>query len=200
MKLARLALVATTSVLVAACGTGTAPEADGPVGDEPTTPGAIAALVADRLADAVGEPTHGAGHEGDGREGVGVSLRLANDEVDGGDGDLLVVGVGDMPTPSCAVSLEEFDGCEEHQGGLLMWDEVEPEEDPGVYAYLVRKADGWASLYYAGDEIVDDPRTSDLEVPVASAVALLKDPALDLTTSQEWIDRGEDLDWMEPTD
>lgn len=153
----------------------------------------------EHLPEEAGTPSTGQGFNDTDRDGVGLTMRLIRDDDASYDGDYFVVGVGAIPeVPDCEDAAEDFDGCEAHAGGLLMWDNEEPEEDPGVYSVIIRKHDGvWASAYYAGDEITDDPRTSDLSVPVDVRVALLKDPALDETTSQEWIDRGEEIDWID---
>ncbi|WP_110181509.1 hypothetical protein [Nocardioides solisilvae] len=192
----RLALVVAPVVLVlAGCGDGgDAGGGGGSAGDEPITPGAVAALAAERFAETAGEPTSGEGRSAP--EGVLASLRYDSEEQ-----HYVRVGTStESVDPQCEELLEDYDGCAEHEGGVLAWDEVEPEEDPGVYTFMKQKGDLWVVVYYAGDLIEDDPRTSDLGVPVEAAVALVDDPALDRTTTQEWVERGEDLPWFEAPD
>lgn len=176
--------------------------ADGGAGGVTTTPKALAALVVEVLDV---EPD-GYDHEPVGQpDGVGVQVRLGADGEY--DGDLVALAVWKADAVS---TCDGFDGCEEWKadGGTyrLGWDEVEPEEDPGLYV-LEFLADGvLRSGAYAGATIEGDPRDLDLPVDVARMQALLSDDRLDLTAPEElddvdlprWPDQVDETETSEP--
>lgn len=101
-------------------------------------------------------------------EGQNLFVEVAEDDSD---------EVGCSPT----------DGCESwpHDGGTiwLTWQELEPEEDPGVMtvAWLV---DGERrAAAYSGVGIDGDPREADLPITVDDLVAVVTDPRFGLTTT-----------------
>lgn len=196
------ALGATLGALVVAlagCGdvTATAPVDPGAGGPEPTTARALAAVA----VEYAGEPSS-AEQESDAAErfasnGIGVRLRYGS--TGESDGDLLEVATGtdlDASQLDCDGERAPFlDGCVTTEEGLLVWEEVEPEEDPGLVVVVVEKGDGAARLLYAGPDITGDPRELDLPIPVETLFDIATDPRVDVTTSAEAVDAGEDLSY-----
>ena len=77
---------------------------------------------------------------------------------------------------------------------MIAWQELEPEEDPGVVYVIDRRAKEDVAVRVTGASITDDPRDLDLGVPLANLAALVADPRLSLTTSQPVIDLGADVE------
>lgn len=184
------ALAAVTGLIgLAACGS-TQAGAAGTAGEEPITPQAIAAVTLDHLPP---DPTflRRADREG---TAVAAEIRYGSDF----DGDVVYVGVGES-TEATPCDDDRNAGCETSDldvGTLyLAWEDVEPEEDPGIVEVLLRRDDGQdVSVVYAGDDITADPRTLDLSVTVEQMTDVVTDPRLGLTTSQDVIDAGEALE------
>lgn len=184
------ALAAVTGLLgLAACGS-TQTGGTGAAGEEATTPRAIAAVALDHLPP---DPTFLRRAD---REGgvVAAEIRYGSDV----DGDVVYVGVGES-TEATPCDDDRNVGCETSDldaGTLyLAWEDVEPEEDPGIVEVLLRRDDGQdVSVVYAGDDITADPRTLDLSVTVDQMTDVVTDQRLGLTTSQDVIDAGEALD------
>lgn len=188
------------ALLLAACGD---EESDGPgesgdgfepvAGDEEITPEAVAAVALEHV-DA--EPSSSEPAEGD-EQGTGASFRFnATGEYDG---DLLGVGVSELEEAFDCETDDDFDECEatDVEGGRLVvaWDEVEPEEDPGIVSVWMERDDEMVGVYYAGEEIEGDPRDQDLPIDVDTMIDIVQDGRLSLTTSQEVVDLGEDVEW-----
>jgi hypothetical protein len=185
------------------CGatTETSPPGSPAGGDVPTTAQALAFVAAEHAgtpSSATAE--NDAAEEFDSRA-VGTELRYGSDGEY--DGDMLVVAVGqgmDKSVSDCEAETNEYlAGCVETDQGMLMWEDVAPESDPGVVYVLVSKGDTTALLFYAGPTITGDPR--ELNMPLSTDVlfAIANDPRVDVATSQEAVDAGADLPfWQEP--
>lgn len=126
---------------------------------------------------------------------VGADLRYGGGE--GDDGDLVRVLVTPEPEedPRCEDSDQR---CVEREvdGGTLVlaWEEVAPEEDPGVVLVSLVREDEVAQVLYAGPAIKGDPREADLPIDVSSLEDLVQDPRLGVTTDQAVVDAGEEVD------
>ena len=162
----------------------------------PVTARALAAVAAEHT----GEPAS-ATRETDAAEefkkgGVGTELRYgSNGEYDG---DMLVVAVGTGLTEDhadCDAPPDGLDGCAQVDGGVLLWEEEAPEEDPGVVYLVSPKEKGTVLVFYAGPAITGDPRDLDLPIPVDHLLAIATDPRVDVTTSQAALDAGAGLDF-----
>lgn len=76
----------------------------------------------------------------------------------------------------------------------IAWQELEPEEDPGV-VYLIDRRDGEdVAVQVIGASVTSDPRNLDLGPPLEDLAALATDPRLSLTTSQEVVDLGDAIE------
>lgn len=193
MRTPRLAL----AVLALTVATGCGADSDGEGGDEPTTAGALAHVAAEHTST----PDRTAAMEqedvtslfGDG--GVGAELRYGSDGEY--DGDMLAVVVGrglDRAHLDCDAEVNaSYDGCAPVEDGLLLWQEEEPEEDPGTLTLVVEKDGSVVLVGYAGPTITGDPRELDLPIDVDDLVAIATDPRVDLTTSREAVKGGEAL-------
>lgn len=178
---------------LAACGTSTAAGPSGATqeaGDVPTTARALAAIA----AEYAGEPSHASRTE-DGELGAGsvaTELRYGSDGEY--DGDMLLVAVATDLDPTFRTCTEEVagrGGCEEvGDGATLIWEDMAPEEDPGVVYLALPKEDATVLVVLAGPDITADPRELDLAISVDDMLAIAEDPRVDLTTTQEAIDAG----------
>ena len=182
-------VVATVAcVLLAGCGGSDDPG----VGDEPITPAAIAAVAQEHLDL---EPSRISEWDVFTRElGVhspGVQLEYA-------DVSLAVVVAPPSDSPLVCAVPTFFDECvDESIDGhdvTIAWQELEPEEDPGVVYVIERREGEDVAVQVTGASITEDPRDLDLGVPLADLVALVTDPRLSLTTSQMVVDMGADVE------
>lgn len=179
--------------LLAGCQGGeTADEA----GDVPTTARALAWLAADHLGDprsATAEDD--AAEEFGGSGAVGTEMSI---------GQQLVLAVGRRLPPAdfdCeSERTEGLGGCVETGDGVLMWELETPEEDPGVVYVVVPKGDGAVLMFGSGTAITGDPRELDLPISVAEMFEVANDPRVDVTTTQEAVDGGRDLDYWRESD
>ena len=166
-------------------------------GDVPTTPRSLAFVVSEHVDL---EPTRaGVDWQADNyrrlfphpQRAVAASTNFA------GDGNIVVVGVSperEKVGPSCD------DGfCVDLGDGVtLAWDEVAPEEDPGLVVVVAELETHTVVLRYSGPEITGDPRDLDLPVPVDTMVDIVTDPRVAPTTSQAAVDSGDDIDfWLD---
>lgn len=163
-------------------------------GNEPLTPRALAAVVAEYTGAPVSATT---GYD---MEETGKGLIAAVEmQFTGDPGTQLAVGVGEdlkmFPT-TCADATtqdENISGCEEVQDGVLFWQDVEPHEDPGVVYLAMSMADTDVVFFQSGPDIDKDPRELDLPVSVDKMMAIAGDPRVDVTTSQAAVEAGQDL-------
>lgn len=166
-------------------------------GDEPATPRSLAFVVSEHVDL---DPTR-AGvdwaadsyrqlfpHPG---RAVAATVNFA------GEGNVVTVGASPeraKQDPYCD------DGhCADLGGGVtLTWDELAPQEDPGLIVVVAELRDHSVAVRYHGAEITGDPRDLDLPVPVDTLVDIATDPRLAPTTSPEAISAGEELEyWLE---
>lgn len=198
MSVLRSAAAAVLVVSLAGCGSHTTKEASASTpsgGDEPLTPRALAAVVAEHT----GTPSSaqlGTDMEEFGRDVVAVELRYgAGAETDG---DSLSVGVGTdfvEVVGNCGSPQNEgLAGCVKTADGMVLWEDETPEEDPGVVYVLASKRRADVILYYSGPPITGDPRRLDLPISVEEMFAIAADPRVDVTTSREAIEAGNELD------
>ena len=175
-------------MLLAGCGRG-----DGPVvGDEPITPVAIAAVALEHVH--LGDPERIAETGMLTRE---LGVEAPDAWLNYSDVTLTVFVAPTMDSPMVCVQPTFFDECvDDSVDGhdvMIAWRELEPEEDPGV-VYVIDRRDGEdVGVKVSGASIIDDPQDLDLGVPLADLAALVTDPRLSLTTSQEVVDLGEDV-------
>lgn len=194
MRLTPPLLVATVVLLLAGCGGATPPPAAAG-GSEPVTPRALGAVA----AELIGEPDRGQedGSADDlGAGAVGATLRYGSDGEY--DGDLLAVVVSpetDRTFTDCGELADRVDGCASVDEATLSWEEVEPEEDPGVVLLALPKDGATVVVYQAGADIEGDPRELDLAISVEDMVAVAADPRVDLTTTPATVAAGDDLAW-----
>lgn len=188
-----------TFLTLALTGCGTTTETSPPVspegGDVPTTAQALAFVAAEHAGTpSTATREHDAADEFDAKA-VGTELRYGSDGEY--DGDMLVVAVGqgmDKTVSDCGAETNEYlAGCLETDQGMLMWEEVAPESDPGVVYVVVDKGDTTALLFYAGPTITGDPRELNMPISTDDLFAIANDARVDLTTSQEAVDAGAHL-------
>ncbi|HWM73851.1 MAG TPA: hypothetical protein VNQ53_08925 [Nocardioides sp.] len=193
---ALIAAAAATGLLVGGCGDETGPERatevhDEPVeGDEPITPRAIAAVALEHVS--IDTYTR---HPwtGDGKDANAVGADLDNNAGSG-----LRVIVRTTTADPCAPFDGALDGCDSRavDGGRLVvyWQELEPEEDPGIVHVVMIREDESVDVEWTATEILGDPREQSLGVSVEEMEAVAQDQRISLTTSAEVIELGEKLD------
>lgn len=196
MRLLPAALLAPLLLLVA-CGTETASSDES--ADVPITARAIAAVALEYAPTDTTRRGATYTEPGNAHETVGADLRYHGDGEY--DGDLFSVTVtDDLSEVECEPGDDQCVSREVDGGTLyLLWDEVEPEEDPGVVGVaMVRGDEEMVLVGYSGVEILGDPREQELPVPVETMEELAQDERLSLTTTQSVVDAGEDVtDWKE---
>ncbi|GAA1159153.1 hypothetical protein [Nocardioides aquiterrae] len=191
------AVVVAVVVAVLIVGGRSEDRADPEGGDVPTTPRSLAFVVSEHVDL---EPTRaGVDWAADNyrrlfphpKRAVAASTNFA------GDGNIVVVGVSperEKVGPSCD------DGfCADLGDGVrLAWDELAPEEDPGLVVVVAELDTHTVVLRYSGPAITGDPRDLDLPIPVDTMVDIVTDPRVAPTTSQEAVDSGEEIDfWLD---
>ncbi|SFH75121.1 hypothetical protein [Nocardioides psychrotolerans] len=71
-----------------------------------------------------------------------------------------------------------------------------PEEDPGYVSVGLVRDDEVVVAGYSGPDIEGDPREADLPIPVSALEELVQDPRVSVTSDQEVVDAGEEVeDW-----
>ncbi len=69
---------------------------------------------------------------------------------------------------------------------FLAWQELMPEEDPGIIVLVLERDGEFSLVRWGGDiEVTGNPRDLELEVSVADAVDLLEDPRLRLDVPED---------------
>lgn len=170
--------------------------------DVPTTAQALAFVAAEHAGTPSSATAENDAAEEFDSKAVGTELRYGSDGEY--DGDMLVVAVGqgmDKSVADCEAAINEYlAGCVETDQGILMWEDVAPESDPGVVYVVVDKGETTALLFYAGPTITGDPRELDMPISTDDLFAIANDPRVDVTTSQETVDAGADLPfWQDPS-
>ncbi len=180
----------TSCALLAACGGGD----DEVAGDEPITAAAIAAVVQEHVDLEPRRITDSTAFDAElGDRATAASLRYT-------DVSLAVVVAPSSDSPlTCAD--DSFDECVDdtvdgHEV-TIAWQDLEPEEDPGIVYDIDRRDGEGVAVQLGGASITDDPRNLDLGVPLEDLAALVTDPRLSLTTSQGVIALGADVE-IEP--
>lgn len=162
----------------------------------PITPRAVAAIALDHLP---GETSSREEMYTDGRDArgtVGADFQYGGTGRD--DGDLVRVALApgernlDCVNSHCADLATDVEGADV----VLVWEEIVPEEDPGIVTVLLYRDGEKSWVYQAGPTITGDPRRLDLPVTVEDMVEIVEDPRLRLETTPEAITAGRDLaDW-----
>ena len=174
-------------------------------GDEPLTPRALAAVVAEHTGEpSSGQPSTDMEELGEGLTAA-VELRYPSPTDAPSDGHLLAVGVGtglEVFAAGCdALEGEGITGCAETRDGLVFWEGATPEEDPGVLYVLATKDATEVVLSFSGPALTRDPRELDLVISVPDMFAIAADPRVDVTTSRAAIEAGERLEfWTDARD
>jgi hypothetical protein len=174
-----LGVFCVTALLVSGCGSnGVEDQRGGPA----TTPQALAAVA----AEYAGKPDSVSVSSGDYRREftgsvLGAELRYRSDGEYDGDGLSVTVGTGWTKDASDCASLDLPSGdCVRTGNGLLAWEEVEPEEDPGLVLVVEPKGDAVVLVTYYGPDITGDPRRLDLPISVDDLQAIADDPRVDV--------------------
>ncbi len=166
------------------------------------TPRALAAAVAAQLPDLDLVSAH-QDRGGDADEEDALRVDLTFQAADGRRSSITVVAtddVGDFPgRRPCEAHSDVLDGCVDTAGpdgtrSILLWQDREPEEDPGIIDVLsVRpEADVWAG-YDQDVEVTGDPRDLDLPLPAEDLLAAVSDPSVGLVASPEQLQAGDAL-------
>ncbi len=193
--------------LAAGCGTQTEPRTDEPaqagtgthdlppVQDRvPITPRAVAAIALDHLPQDTSsrEAMYTDRRDAPGTLGADLTYNATGEY----DGDSLSVGLApgerdlDCEISHCA----DLDTDVKNASMVLVWQELEPEEDPGIVTVLLYRDGEKAWVHQSWEEITGDPRDLNLQISVDEMVEVLEDPWLRLETSPDAIAAGERLD------
>lgn len=168
-------------------------------GSEPTTARALAYVAAEHAGTPASAVKERDAAEEFTSAGVGTELRYGSQGEY--DGDMLVVSAGKGLDPSLidcdAEEAQSLDGCVMTDQGTLMWQDEEPEEDPGVVYVMVDKGESAALLFYGGPSISGDPRELNLPISTEVLFAIANDPRVDVTTSAEAVAAGADLSFWD---
>ncbi len=180
-------MLTATLLLAAGCGDDDGQPATGKAG--PLTPRAIAAVMLDHLPDDTTRREATYIDEDSPKGLVGASFRYRGDGEY--DGDLVEVTVRPGPLSPCDGNCVDLG-----DGMTLHWDELAPEEDPGIVV-VTRQHDGEVvGALMNGPSITGDPRDLDLEPSVETLTKLVQDPRLQLQADGETLAAGEELsDW-----
>ncbi|WP_279235515.1 chitosanase [Nocardioides sp. SR21] len=116
-------------------------------------------------------------------------------------GDSLTITLGTLDAETELVDCDTTEGwythhCVETDDGTLRWNTDDPEEDPGAVFALVPKSDGQIVMVaFAGPRLTQDPRDVDLPVSVETLFDIANDDRIDVTTTQDVVDAGAELDY-----
>lgn len=188
----RVAVALAGALVASGCGgAAESPPASAPA-EVPVTAQALAAVAAEHA----GSPSAAGPEDWAGYLRRSVSTELRYGSTGEYDGDVLVLAVGTgLRDGAFDCGGTRLDGCARDERGLLLWQEVEPEEDPGYVAVVVEGPDEVAVVLQAGEDITGDPRQVDLAVSVGDMFALAGDERVGLTTTQDAVDAGAALEY-----
>lgn len=162
----------------------------------PITSRAIAAVALDHLPDDTDEREPSAPFDHDPRA-AGARLGYGSPQDD------VSLDVRVSPRVDEEPCSRIYDGCVELEADdgspmFLRWQELEPQEDPGIVDVVLDRGDERVWVGLNGPEIPGDPRELDLPVWVDQALEIAQDPRLRLRTSPAAVQAGEQLDkWTE---
>lgn len=163
---------------------------------EPITPAAIAAVTREHVGlELTGVAAWDVLEREIGAPSTGAQLAFA---------DLsLAVGVAaTSDSPLVCADESFFDACVATTIGgdevTLAWQELEPEEDPGVVYVIDRREKEDVLVRVSGPSVTGDPRTLDLGVTLETLAAVATDRRLRLTTTREVVDLGSSIDMSGP--
>jgi hypothetical protein len=185
-------LIVVSCLLLVGCGGADGGDDTADVGGEPITPGAIVAVTEDVL----GRPAEDAARwdvftRELGQESPGATMSFGRLSL-----DVVVAPTTDSPLVCADDSF--FDECVpmDHDGDevTLAWQELEPEEDPGVVYVIDRREDEDVAVSLTGPTITGDPRELDLGIELEDLALLATDRRLGLTTTSEVVDAGVGVD------
>lgn len=162
--------------------------------DQATTPAALVAIALDHISV---EPSYYEAQNRSQDPGVSAAIRFGADGEY--DGDQLSLYVIEGSGPDWGACNEYDDGCATiatNTGDVtLSWQELEPEEDPGIVYVSQERDDGFAMVGYSGRSILGDPREQTLPVSVEEMVEIVSDPAYGPVTTAEYAAAAERIDW-----
>lgn len=190
---------ALTLLVLAGCDKNMVPtQGDRAGGDEPLTPRALAAVVSEYTGDPVEASDGRNQYETNQNLAATVDMKFKGNPSGGSQGRFTVsVGTDLEEFPDTCADVETLhpnsDGCEEVQDGVLFWEELEPEEDPGLVHLAMSMAGTDVLFYQSGPSIDTDPRGVDLVVSVHTMMQIADDPRVDLTTSKAAVEAGDRL-------
>ncbi|GAA1476178.1 hypothetical protein GCM10009623_06240 [Nocardioides aestuarii] len=181
-------------LVTTACGIETGPAASETV---PITPRAIAAIAIDHVGADTSERGATYTDEDSPPGWLGADLRYRPSPGDDGDLVRVVVAPGEPAQDPCVhAECAELDTDVAGARLVLRWEELVPEEDPGVVMVVMLRDDEYSFALQAGPAITDDPRQLDLPESVEDMVAVVEDPRLRLETTADAVTAGGDLaDW-----
>lgn len=174
-------MAAACAVVLAGCGEGPATPA---AGEASLTARAVAVVMLDHLPDETVNRTAVYVDEQSPEGLVGANLSYA-----GEDNGSVTVTVSRSKAPACRETCASVG-----QETWLHWDLEAPEEDPGIVSVLRQHGDELVTATTSGPVITDDPRDLDLSPSVDELVALVNDPRLSLSTTEEVVAAGERLE------
>ena len=181
-----------TLLLLSGCGDSNGEGGPGSTADGPLTSRAIAAVMLDHLPDDTTRRAATYIDEDSPRGLVGTELPLQRRR-----GVRRRPGRGDGPPGAGGTVRDADENCADLGDGMtLQWDELVPEEDPGIVLVTRQHGDEVVSALVSGPSITGDPRDLDLEPSVETLMKLVQDPRLQLQADGETLAAGEELsDW-----
>lgn len=128
-----------------------------------------------------------------GKGTLGGHIRHGGDDMSSSDGLLVSVTPTTKSPPSCTEWVECVVTPTDQGKLTTIWQEEEPEEDPGFVAVTLQREDELAWVQQSDEAVTGDPRKQDLKVSVDEMIAIVEDPEFSLVTRQAAVDAGEKL-------
>jgi len=129
-----------------------------------------------------------------------VELTYWIDDSSAGNEEEVEVSISGATGDPCARMGDALTGCEVEKiddGELTVyWQEEQPFEDPGILYLVMVREDDSVTLEYSGVLIESDPRKQEfVRFTFEDMVDAVTDPRLGLTTTQDAVDAGAELEW-----
>lgn len=196
---ATAALIVLGSVMLSGCGTALKDSPSRQGGDEPVTARAIAFIASEHFPEPPVEAHSGTDFDNLDSRSVGTELEF--NSIGGRVGPRLTVAVvGTDSADKLTNCSDDSETCMQTRGVTLRWQPFIPEEDPGGVSVYATKGDTVVAMFQAGESILGDPRTQDLQISVKTMIDIATDPRLDATTSASAVDAGEHLTFWKGKD